>query len=222
MSAHRRRVHNWPFRAHSLSVAALCLPRRWIGSRRAVFRAGGYKSDGLRSRVTDVFAVCRPTRYPSPCSDSAVMTRGCWETGSVWVADDFAAWLVQVLADAGRRKLTDLVLGDEFGRALGKAATAAILATARDLRGEDAAGAEFLAAVLSEIFAVPVPAVSGRGTVLEALQAGIAAQLAGLDDPGLTGSGGSAAAELGISPGAAAAGLTGHLLDEIVSRGARC
>lgn len=139
----------------------------------------------------------------------------------MWVADDFAAWLVQELADAGRRKLTDLVLGDEFGRALGRAATAAILATARDLRGEDAAGAEFLAAVLSEIFAVPVPAVSGRGTVLEALQAGIAAQLAGLDDPGLTGSGGSAAAELGISPGAAAAGLTGHLLDEIVSRGAR-
>ncbi len=37
----------------------------------------------------------------------------------------------------------------------------------------------------------------------------------------MTESGRSAAATLGISPGAAAAGLTGHLLDEIVSRGAR-
>jgi hypothetical protein len=149
------------------------------------------------------------------------MTRDHWDTGPVWLADDFAAWLVAQLADAGRRKLTGLVLGDEFDRALGRAATAAITATARDLRGDDAAEAEFLAAALSEIFAAPVPAARGRGTVLEALQAGIAAQLAVLDDPGLTGSGRSAAAELGVSSGAAAPGLTGHLLNEIVSRAAR-
>ncbi len=55
------------------------------------------------------------------------------------------------------------------------AATAAILATARDLRGEDAAGAEFLAAVLSEIFAVRSGRVRPRDRA-GALQAGIAAQ----------------------------------------------
>lgn len=38
--------------------------------------------------------------------------------GVVFVADDLAAWLVGVLADAGRRKLTRLLLGSEQERAL--------------------------------------------------------------------------------------------------------
>ena len=35
-----------------------------------------------------------------------------WETaGVVFVVDDLAGWLVGLLADAGRKKLTTLVLG---------------------------------------------------------------------------------------------------------------
>jgi hypothetical protein len=37
-----------------------------------------------------------------------------WETaGVVFVADDLGAWLVGLLADAGRKKLTTWVLGSE-------------------------------------------------------------------------------------------------------------
>ena len=44
----------------------------------------------------------------------------------VFVADDLGARLVGVLADAGRRKLTTVVLGSEQERALRSAATAAV------------------------------------------------------------------------------------------------
>ena len=44
----------------------------------------------------------------------------------VFVADDLGAWLVGLLADAGRKKLTTLVLGSEQERALRQAATAAV------------------------------------------------------------------------------------------------
>ena len=53
------------------------------------------------------------------------------ETASVvFVADDLGAWLVGLVADAGRKKLTALVLGSDQERALRKAATAAV----RELR----------------------------------------------------------------------------------------
>ena len=42
--------------------------------------------------------------------------------GVVFVADDLAAWLVGLLADAGRKKLTTLVLGTDQERALRQAA----------------------------------------------------------------------------------------------------
>jgi hypothetical protein len=42
-----------------------------------------------------------------------------WETGGVVsVADDLGAWLVGLLAEAGRKKLTTLVLGSDQERAL--------------------------------------------------------------------------------------------------------
>lgn len=41
-----------------------------------------------------------------------------------FVVDDLVAWLVGLLADAGRKKLTGLVLGSEQERALGRAAMA--------------------------------------------------------------------------------------------------
>lgn len=52
---------------------------------------------------------------------------GGWETaGVVFVVDDLAAWLVELLADAGREKLATLVLGDPQERALRQAAAAAV------------------------------------------------------------------------------------------------
>ena len=47
-------------------------------------------------------------------------------SGMVFVADDLAAWLVGLLADAGRRRLIVWVLGTDQERALRQAATAAI------------------------------------------------------------------------------------------------
>ncbi len=64
---------------------------------------------------------------------------------------------------------------------------------------------------------MPDAPLSGHETVLEALQADIAGQLAVLDDASLTGTRQSSADVLGT---ALAAKLTGHLLREIVSRGA--
>ena len=58
-------------------------------------------------------------------------------------------------------------------------------------------------------------------TVLEALQAGIAGQLAVLDDASLTGTGQSSADVLGVAGAVVAEKLTGHLLREIVVRGSR-
>jgi hypothetical protein len=68
-----------------------------------------------------------------------------------------------VLADADRKKRTDSILGDEVDRALCRAATAAVRATAVSCRLEDAEGTGDLVRVISEFSAVPaVP-----GTVLE-------------------------------------------------------
>jgi hypothetical protein len=52
----------------------------------------------------------------------------------VFVADDLAAWLVGVLADAGRKKLAALVLGSDQERALRSAATTAVQSAAAELR----------------------------------------------------------------------------------------
>ena len=71
----------------------------------------------------------------------------------VFVADDLAAWLVGVLADAGRKKLTRLVLGSDQERAPQRAAAAAIEATAAELDPSGSDLAEQLAMVVSEVFA---------------------------------------------------------------------
>ena len=119
----------------------------------------------------------------------------------VFVADDLGAWLVGLLADAGRKKLTTWVLGSDQERALRQAATAAIELTAAQLAPSGGEQAEQLAMVVSEVFGEPVPdaALAGQATLLQALQAGIAAQLAVLDDATLTGTGQSSAEVLGVS-----------------------
>jgi tetratricopeptide (TPR) repeat protein len=140
-----------------------------------------------------------------------------------FVADDLGAWLVALLADAGRKKLTTLALGTDQERALRRAATTAVKLTARDLRPQGGERAEELAMVVSEVFRAPVPdaPLAEHPTVLEALQAGIAGQLTPLDDRSLTGTGKSSADVLEVSAAVLAQKLTGHLVREIVVRGAR-
>jgi len=143
--------------------------------------------------------------------------------GVVYVADDLAAWLVGLLADAGRRKLTMLVLGSDQERALRQAAEAAVGATVTELApaGEEQAGQ--LAMVVREVFgdAASQVALTGQATLLEALQAGIVGRLAVLDDPGVTGTGQSSAELLGVPGGVLGEILARHLVREIMVRGSR-
>lgn len=44
----------------------------------------------------------------------------------VFVADDLVGWLIGLLADAGRKKLTSLIFGSEQERALQSAARTAV------------------------------------------------------------------------------------------------
>jgi tetratricopeptide (TPR) repeat protein len=141
----------------------------------------------------------------------------------VFVADELAAWLLDLLAEAGREKITSLALGSEQERALRSAATAAVQRTAEELRSDDEERAAQLGLVVSQVFGEPVPGrlSKGQATVLEALQAGITAQLAVLDDASLTGTGYSSADVLGIPGTVVAQNLIKHLLWEIVVRGSR-
>ena len=151
------------------------------------------------------------------------MPGGGWETaGVVFVVDAFGVWLVEQLADAGRKKLTELILGDEQDRALRQAADMAIRATAAEVSPPDG-GAEQAVMVIGQVFSEPVPDAPRAGPVmlLEGLQAGIARQLAVLDDASLTGTGQSSADVLGVPGAVLADRLTGHLVREIMVRGSR-
>jgi hypothetical protein len=109
----------------------------------------------------------------------------------VFVADDLGAWLVGLLADAGRKKLITMVPGSDQERALRSAGMAAVRLTAEKLRPDNDEQAEDVALVISQVFSEPVSdaPLAGQATLLEALQAGIAWQLARLGDPSLTGTG---------------------------------
>ena len=138
-----------------------------------------------------------------------------------FVVDDLVGWLVGLLADAGRKKLTALVLGSEQERALRPAVKAAVEATAAQLAPSDEQ-AERLAMAVGEVFGdAPKVTLAGQRTLLEALQAGIAARLAVLDDPDATGTGQSSMELLGVPAGALAEMLPGHLVHEITVRGAQ-
>jgi hypothetical protein len=141
----------------------------------------------------------------------------------VFVADDLAAWLVGLLADAGRRRLIVWVLGTDQERALRRAATAAIHRTATELCPDDPERAEQLAMVIDQVFTGAAQGIllDCSATLLEGLQAEITGQLAPLDDAGLTGMGRSSADLLGVPAGVLGEKLAGHLIREIVIRGAR-
>jgi len=138
-----------------------------------------------------------------------------------FVADDLAAWLVGLLADAGRRKLTVLVLGSDQERALRQAAAAAIQATAEELSPSDDVRAGQLAVIISELFSESLPDASpdGSETLLERLRSSVARQLAALDDANLTDTGQSSTDILGVSSAVLADRLTAHLVQEILLRG---
>jgi len=140
-----------------------------------------------------------------------------------FVADDLGAWLVGLLADAGRKKLTVWALGTEQDRALRQAASAAVWLTARDLRPEGGERTEELALVITHVFGGTVPeALAGSGTtVLENLWTGIGSRFAVLDDVSLTGTGQSSAQNLGLTTATLAEVLFGHLVREIVTSGSR-
>jgi len=141
----------------------------------------------------------------------------------MFVADDLAAWLVGLFADAGRRRLITWVIGSDQERALQKVAAAAIDLSVVELRPEGGARAQELALVVGQVFAAPAPEalLADCATMLEALQAGIAGQLAPLDDASLTGTNDSSAELLGLSAAVLAESLTTHLMREIVNHGAR-
>ena len=137
----------------------------------------------------------------------------------MFVVDDLVGWLVGLLADADRKKLTALVLGTDQERALRPAVEAAVEATAAQL-APSGERAEQLARAVGEVFRDPPrPALAGQATLLEALQAGIAATLAVLEDPDATGTGQSSAELLGVPGGVLGETLAGHLVHEITVRG---
>jgi hypothetical protein len=139
----------------------------------------------------------------------------------VLVVDDLLAWLIGLVADAGRKKLVTLVLGSDQERALRQAAVAAVEATAAQL-APSAGQADQLAMAVGEVFrGAPKVALAGQRTLLEALQAGIATRVAVLDDPAATGTGRSSIALLGVPGGVLAQALAGHLVHKITVRGAQ-
>jgi hypothetical protein len=140
-----------------------------------------------------------------------------------FVADDLAAWLVALVADTSRKRITTLVLGTDQERALRSAATAAVAQVGREVRPGDDEQAEHVALVITEVFREPAAAtpLAEHHTMLEALQTGIAVQLAVLDDASLTGQRQSAADLLGVPGTVLAEKLTSNLLREIVARGSR-
>jgi hypothetical protein len=150
----------------------------------------------------------------------ALVKLGSWSV--VFVARDLGAWLVGLLADARCRKLAVVVLGVEQERALQQAATAAVLSVAAELTSPGGTGAGDLARVIGKAFAAPeADATAGQGTVLEGLQAGIAARVAALGDASVTGESQSSADVLRVGAGMLAQSLADHLVREIMVRGAR-
>ncbi len=175
--------------------------------------------------VVQVKAACRCWAWGSGgdgAGGNSGKPHGGWQTaGVVLVADALGTWLVEQLADAGRKKLTELMLGCEQERALRRAADAAVWATAEEMSPSGGERAGQVAMVISEVFRDPAPdaPLAGPVMLLESLRARIAGQLAVLDDAALTGTGQSSAEVLGVVGTVLADRLTGHLVREIIVRG---
>jgi tetratricopeptide (TPR) repeat protein len=145
----------------------------------------------------------------------------------VFLAEAFAGWLVSYLADASRRGLSSRLVGNKLEVALQEAATAAIQATAQELRPQpapanEAQASDHLAHVIDHVFGeapTPAEALATQATLLEGLEAGVAARLAVLGEAEITGTGQSSAELLGVDVTAVTESLIQHLLREILTRG---
>ena len=141
----------------------------------------------------------------------------------VFIVDDLGAWLVGLLADAGLKKLTTLMLGSEQDRALRRAASEAVQQTVDELVPAGGKQADRLALAIRNSFRKPMPKtlLAGKATLLEALQVGIADQLAVEGNVALTGVGTSPDQVLTVPVAVLAEKLGGYLVREIVIRGSR-
>jgi hypothetical protein len=140
----------------------------------------------------------------------------------VVLAGAFGSWLLGQSFDAARKRLGSQLLGSEQERALLAAGDAAIERTARELRPDASdKDVEHLAAVLDQVFRVRLPAapLEEHSTILQALEAGITAQLAMLGDASLTGTGESSAQALGLPVERITQTLVRNGIHEILSRG---
>jgi hypothetical protein len=133
------------------------------------------------------------------------------------------SWLVSFLTKNGRSWLTSQLLGAPQERALHAAARAAVRQTARTFHPDDDEQAAHVELVITEVFGRPLPEtpLADQATMLEALQAGVAAQLAVLDDADLTDVDQSAADVLGVPTSMLAQQLTSDVMREIIVRGAQ-
>jgi uncharacterized protein YidB (DUF937 family) len=136
----------------------------------------------------------------------------------VFVVDDLVGWLIGRLADAGYKKLIALLRGSDQARALRPAVMAAVEATVGEISPADQEQADRVAVQINKAFGKrkPVPLPPGEPTLLEALQAGIAAQLSGRDNAGEP-----AVSLPGVPVSEVADKLTGHLVREIMIRGSQ-
>ena len=116
----------------------------------------------------------------------------------VFVADDLGAWLVGPLADAGRKKLTALVLGQRPAACTAEGGAHAVQATAAEMN-LSAEKAGLLAMVIGKAFRNPVQdtPLAGSLTMLKVLQAGVVRQLAVPVDAGRADAGQSPVEVLG-------------------------
>ena len=102
----------------------------------------------------------------------------------VFIADDLGAWLVALVADAARKRLITWVLGSDQERALRQAANAAVQQTLDQFSpAGDEQRARQLTTAIKKALEQPELAAprTGQMTLLETLQASVAAQLAALD-----------------------------------------
>jgi hypothetical protein len=150
----------------------------------------------------------------------------------VFVAEAFAGWLVGQVSNAARKQMSTWLFGSDQDRALQQAATAAIQATARQLRPGSAAtddprGADHLARVIDQVFkGTPTPdeSLTEHTTLLQGLQTGVVSRLAVLDDADMTAdvtdTPTSSAELLRVSVRELTDLLISHLLRELLVRGA--
>ena len=138
-----------------------------------------------------------------------------------FLADSLGGWLAGLLAEAHGRMMTDWVFGREQERAVRQAAMAAVQLSVGDLSPDDDEQADLMAIAIREAFSGPETEVewAQQATLLEMLRGGIAERLAEVEDDDLSSTDRQPAEVSGVPVAAVAAGLTGHLLREIMFRG---